>query len=95
MDCFFILFLCILTIKYLFIFFYNIPEAVLEIFSKAAHMHYSMQIYTNMKNKGFRKLEMKIGFWNVSKAYTNNYLKDIEDVDAEALNWLKNIKPKT
>jgi len=58
-------------------------------------MHYSMQIYTNMKNKGFRGLEMKIGFWSVSKAYTNNYLKDIKDVDAEALNWLKNIKPKT
>jgi len=38
---------------------------------------------------------MKIGFWSVSKAYTNNYLKDIGDVDAEALNWLKNIKPKT
>jgi hypothetical protein len=54
-----------------------------------------MQIYTNMKNKGFRGLEMKIGFWSVSKAYTNNYLKDIKDVDAEALNWLKNIKPKT
>ena len=57
-------------------------------------MHYSMHIYTNIKNKGFRGLEMKIGFRVVSKAYTNNYLKDIWDVDVTALNWLKNIKPK-
>ena len=58
-------------------------------------MHYSMHIYTSMKNKGFHGLEMKIGFYDISKAYTNNYLKDIGDVDVTTLNWLKNIKPKT
>jgi hypothetical protein len=57
-------------------------------------MYYSMHIYTNIKNKGFRGLEMKIGFRVVSKAYTNNYLKDIWDVDVTTLNWLKNILVK-
>ena len=50
-------------------------------------MYYSMHTCTNIKNKGFHGLEMKIGFWDVSKASTNNYLKDNYDVvDVTTLN---------
>jgi len=68
---------------------------VVKIFLEATLRHCVRHIHANLKNKEFHGLEMKIGFWETIKAYTNiqykSYLKDIGDVDKAALYWLSNI----
>lgn len=70
-----------------------------EIFPEATHRYYARHIYINLKNKGFRGLEMKIRFFGTMKAYTNlqfkTYLKDIGDANKITLGWLNNINVET
>jgi len=81
-----------------FFFLQSVPKSVIDIFLQATHRYYLRNIYANLKKKGHHGLELKIGFWCVSKSYTNlnyyNYMRDTRDVDIGALNWLKNIPLK-
>jgi hypothetical protein len=48
-----------------------------EIFPEATHRYYARHIYVNLKNKGFRGLEMKIEFFWYNKSLYKSTIQDL------------------